>query len=51
MIIQKNVNLKNYNTFKVNSIAKSFCEIENGDEILEAISGEFQNSKKYFLGS
>ena len=51
MIIEKNVNLKNYNTFKVPSMAKYFCEIENSEEILELISDTYKDSKRYFLGS
>jgi UDP-N-acetylmuramate dehydrogenase len=51
MQIQKNVNLKNYNTFKVAAIAKYFCEIENSNEILELISDTYKDNKKYFLGA
>lgn len=52
MEIQNNINLQNYNTFKIPSIAKYFCEIRNAKEIIDLIKNDvYQNKKKYFLGS
>ena len=52
MEIQNNINLKKYNTFKISSIAKYFCEIKSANDILELIESDvYQENKKYFLGS
>ncbi len=52
MNIQNNIDLKKYNTFKISSVAKYFCEIEKADDILELINDPiYQENKKYFLGS
>lgn len=52
MKIQNNISLKNYNTFKVDSIAKYFCEIKSNEDIVKLLNSDvYQNNKKFFLGS
>ena len=52
MEIQNSIDLKKYNTFKISSIAKYFCEIKSSAEILELIDNPvYKENKKYFLGS
>lgn len=52
MEIQKDIDLKNYNTFKVSAIAKYFGQIKNSQDIIELIDSPIYNeNKKYFLWS
>ncbi len=52
MKIQKSINLKNYNTFKIPAIAKYFAEIKSSDDILELLDDAiYQENEKYFLGA
>ncbi len=52
MEIQNNIDLKKYNTFKISSIAKYFCEIKSAKDILKLIESKvYKENKKYFLGS
>lgn len=52
MKIQNNISLKNYNTFKIDSIAKYFCEIKSSEDIVQLLNNEiYQTNKKFFLGS
>ncbi|MCK9466746.1 MAG: UDP-N-acetylmuramate dehydrogenase [Candidatus Absconditabacterales bacterium] len=52
MQIQNNINLINYNTFKVKSIAKHFVQIQNESEIVSLLNDPiYLQNKKYFLGS
>jgi UDP-N-acetylenolpyruvoylglucosamine reductase len=50
MQIQQNIDLKNYNTFKVKSIAKYFGQIQNPQDIIDLVdSPVYVKNKKYFL--
>lgn len=49
MNIQNNISLKKYNSFKIDSIAKHFIEINNETELLELIKNYNFNSEKYFI--
>jgi len=52
MQIQQNIDLKNYNTFKVKSIAKYFGQIQNPQDIIDFVdSPVYVKNKKYFLWS
>lgn len=52
MLIEKNVNLKKYNTFQVDSTAKFFCNIKNEECILELLkTKEYQKNKNFVLWS
>lgn len=50
-MIEKNKNLKNYNTFGVASRAKYFAEINSKDDVFEILrDDEMQNTRKLILG-
>ena len=51
MKILENVNLKEYNTFMLPSIARYFVEINNVDNILELLNSDIYKNiqKKYIL--
>lgn len=50
MQILENIQLQNYNTFKVPSIARYFCDVKTVWELDELINSEvFQSNKIYFL--
>lgn len=49
MEIKKNVNLHDFNTFMLPSVAKYFCEVETIDDIFDLIKIDEFNWKKYFL--
>ncbi len=49
MIIQQNVNLKDYNTFHINSIADNLITIENATELAE-IKSIFDSNEYFILG-
>jgi UDP-N-acetylenolpyruvoylglucosamine reductase len=51
MEILENVNLKEYNTFMLPSIARYFVEINNVDDILELLNSDIYKNipKKYIL--
>lgn len=52
MQIQKDIDLKNYNTFKVKSVAKNFIQIQKPQDVLDLIESPiYQENKKFFLGS
>lgn len=52
MKIQNNVDLKNYNTFKVKAIAKYFGQIKNPQDIIDLVDSYiYLENKVYFLGS
>jgi len=52
MKIQNDVNLRNYNTFKVEAVAKYFCEIKSSEDIVELLSSDvYKDNKTFFLGS
>jgi UDP-N-acetylmuramate dehydrogenase len=49
--IEKNVNLKSYNTFGIEAKAKYFCSIESEEQLQELITTElFKNERRIFLG-
>lgn len=43
MIIEKDKNLKNYHTLKIESIAQYFCQVNTREEIIEALKYAKQN--------
>ncbi len=51
MIIQKNISLKNLNTFGIDVSAKYFAEISSVDELRELLATEeFKTNKRFILG-
>lgn len=49
MKIQNNVDLKNYNTFKVKAIAKYFGQIKNPQDIIDLVDSYiYLENKVYF---
>ncbi len=51
MLIQENVNLAPYTTFKIGGPAKFFCDVENTDEIKQAVGfAKFKNLPIFILG-
>ena len=46
MLLQKNIALKNYTTFKIGGPARYFVEAKNVGEIKEAVNFAFQNTPK-----
>lgn len=52
MEIKQNIDLKNYNTFKIKSIAKYFGQIQNFQDIIDLVDSPiYVENKKYFLWS
>ena len=51
MEILENINLKEYNTFMLPSIARYFVEINNVDDIFELLNSDIykDTQKKYIL--
>jgi UDP-N-acetylenolpyruvoylglucosamine reductase len=50
MEIKQNIDLKNYNTFKIKSIAKYFGQIQNFQDIIDLVDSPiYVENKKYFL--
>lgn len=49
IIMQKNIKLSDYSTFKIGGEAKFFVEVENKDELLEAIGYAADNKLEYFI--
>ena len=51
MTIQKNISLKQFNTFRVEAFAKYFCEVNNLSELKSLITTDhFENEQKLILG-
>jgi len=51
MIIQKNISLKQFNTFQVDAFAKYFCQINDLNELNSLIMKEqFRGENKFILG-
>ena len=51
MIIQKNISLKQFNTFYVEAFAKYFCEVNDLSELKSLITtDQFENEQKLILG-
>lgn len=49
MIIIDNKNLKDYNTFGVNSVAKYFCEISKGEDLEDLILTDLYKKEKHIV--
>ena len=47
--IQKNIKLSDYSTFKIGGPAEFFVEVENEEELLEAINYAKENNLKFFV--
>ncbi len=47
--IKKNVNMKNYNTFKIDFTAKYFCSPKNKKELKKVLSFSKKNNLKIFI--
>ena len=51
MKIQENINLRNYNTFKINVSARYFADISYSSDINDLLNSvELQNNKSFLLG-
>jgi UDP-N-acetylmuramate dehydrogenase len=51
MIIEKDKNLKNYHTLKIESVAEYFCQVNTKEEIIEALKYAKQNNLEVsFIG-
>jgi len=51
MTIQKNISLKQFNTFRVETFAKYFCELNDLSELKSLITtDQFKNERKLILG-
>lgn len=48
-IIQKNVSLKDKNTFKINAVAKYYAEVSNKQELIDVISRAKNNNLPFFV--
>src|SRR6478736_10570826 len=49
--VEKNVNLKPFNTFGIEAKAKYFCSIESEDQLKELMTTDlFKNESRIFLG-
>ncbi len=52
MQIQNHIDLKNYNTFQVKSVAKYFVQIQSAQDIVQLVENPiYQENKKFFLGA
>lgn len=52
MQIQNHIDLKNYNTFQIKSVAKYFVQIQSDQDIIQLIdSPVYQQNKTFFLGA
>lgn len=49
MKIQKNINLKEYNTFGISAVANEFIELNSQDEALQFIQSEKLSEKKHLI--
>jgi UDP-N-acetylmuramate dehydrogenase len=50
--VQKNINLKPFNTFGIEAKAKYFCSIESEEQLQELMATDlFKNERRIFLGS
>lgn len=49
MVIQKNIQLKDFTTFRIGGPARFFCLVTNEDELIEAISFSKKNKIPFFI--
>lgn len=49
MVIQKNIQLKDFTTFRIGGPARFFCLVTNEDELIEAISFSMKNKIPFFI--
>lgn len=49
MVIQKNIQLKDFTTFRIGGPARFFCLVKNEDELIEAISFSKKNKIPFFI--
>jgi UDP-N-acetylmuramate dehydrogenase len=50
--VEKNINLKSFNTFGIEAKAKYFCSVESEEQLQELMTTDlFKNERRIFLGS